>query len=332
MIDDIRKKIIIPLGKNYSVYPLTGVCTKYYQNILDDYLEYLRRYSYREITIKAKKKNLLFFIHYLEEIGIHDFAQINLSCINQFVSKYLNRYALRTQRTKMSGIKAFFKFLIDKRILLTQNLYLIPTIKQVPDHVPSIISKAAQDALNNLKPPTTEIEARDNAILLLTYKLSLRRGDAISLKFSEVNWGNKTISIVQQKTLVSLKLPLPDDVGDALSNYICNFRNDLGKDIPYIFITVVPPIRPLNAASSAFIADRFQKRHNLEKKFSGLHILRRTNISSVLNAGNSLEIVTRILGHSDINSTKFYINLDKKKMSCCKMNITLLGFPEVLND
>lgn len=332
MLNEIDNNKEIPRYKFYKTTKEKSISSKYYITIFNEYLKFLIRSNYQRTTIKRIKVDLIVFINYLENNGFQNFTQVNSICINDFISSYYYKYALSTQRNKISILKSFFKYLTDIKILNNISTNIFPNISNLPDHIPSIVSIKAQAVLDNIKEPTSEIEARDNAIILLTYKLCLRRSDAIKLKFSEIDWGNKTISIVQQKTLTPLRLPLPDIVGEALSNYICNFRNKLSNENTFIFLTVSHPIRPLNNSSSCLILKNFQKRHGLVNEIPGFHILRRTGVSLILNSGNSLEMVTKILGHTNIKSANYYINLDEEKMGYCKMNLSLVGFLEVLND
>lgn len=55
-------------------------------------------------------------------------------------------------------------------------------------------------------------------------RLGLRSSDVVNLKLADINWKNKTIFIIQQKTRASITLPLQNDVGNALYAYIKNGR------------------------------------------------------------------------------------------------------------
>lgn len=59
-------------------------------------------------------------------------------------------------------------------------------------------------------------------MILLALRLGVRCSDVASLKFSNINWQNDTITFIQHKTKVSVTLPLLTDVGNALMDYILN--------------------------------------------------------------------------------------------------------------
>lgn len=61
-------------------------------------------------------------------------------------------------------------------------------------------------------------------MMLIGARLGLRIGDIINLKFNDIDWDKKEISIVQRKTKEPLNLPLPNDVGWAIIDYLKNER------------------------------------------------------------------------------------------------------------
>jgi len=75
---------------------------------------------------------------------------------------------------------------------------------------------------------------RNYAILLIAAKMGLRFSDIRALEFNSFDWTLKKISFVQQKTRKFLELPLPDDVGWAVIDYLQNGRPE--TDCKKIFI------------------------------------------------------------------------------------------------
>ena len=61
-------------------------------------------------------------------------------------------------------------------------------------------------------------------MVLLAIRLGIRSIDIKNLTFSNINWKENTITFVQQKTKVETTLPLLEDVGQAIIDYIKNGR------------------------------------------------------------------------------------------------------------
>jgi integrase len=66
---------------------------------------------------------------------------------------------------------------------------------------------------------STPIGVRDRAVLLLLSRLGFRSGDVANLKLSDINWDEATVEVAG-KSRRSRRLPLPQDVGDAILSYL----------------------------------------------------------------------------------------------------------------
>ena len=64
---------------------------------------------------------------------------------------------------------------------------------------------------------------RDKAILLLLARLGLRASDVVDLKLDDIDWSRGTFNVVG-KSRHEAKLPLPQDVGDAILDYLQRAR------------------------------------------------------------------------------------------------------------
>ena len=80
---------------------------------------------------------------------------------------------------------------------------------------------------------------RDYALLIMAAKLGLRVSDIINLTFDEIDWAKKTLSITQQKTGKLVELPLTEDVGWAIIDYLQNGRPE--SECIHVFIKHCAP-------------------------------------------------------------------------------------------
>jgi len=83
---------------------------------------------------------------------------------------------------------------------------------------------------------------RDYAILLLACRLGLRVGDIRTLKLDNLRWAESTIEITQAKTGAPLTLPLTNEVGEALIDYLKSGRPQ--TKYREVFLKVNPPFDP----------------------------------------------------------------------------------------
>jgi integrase/recombinase XerD len=91
--------------------------------------------------------------------------------------------------------------------------------------------------------PATPAGIRDKAILLLLARLGLRAGDVLALRFDDISWEEGAIR-VRGKGRREISLPLPQDAGDALLDYVTRARPNTEHD--RIFLRTLAPWRPLS--------------------------------------------------------------------------------------
>ena len=83
---------------------------------------------------------------------------------------------------------------------------------------------------------------RDRAILLLLARLALRVGDVLNLRFSDIDWDNTQLRVCG-KSKRETALPLPQDAGDALLDYLWKARPRVDEEP--VFLRLHAPFRPL---------------------------------------------------------------------------------------
>ena len=96
---------------------------------------------------------------------------------------------------------------------------------------------------------------RNKAMMRLALRLGLRDVDICNLRFSQIDWKNDQIILEQEKTGVTLCLPLLEDVGNAIMDYILDERPLAAKECPYVFVRRQAPFKKLEsmyARRSAF--------------------------------------------------------------------------------
>lgn len=165
---------------------------------------------------------------------------------------------------------------------------------------------------------------RDYAILLLGWVTGLRAIDIIRLKLTDIDWKKGEIKVLQRKTSLPVILPLTKDVGEAMQDYILNWRPKC--DYPEIFLRIRPPFRPFKDA--VCVGDQYDvycyragiKRVPFDGK--GFHSLRRAVGRNMVTSGVSVNTVNQVLGHTAMNSAKKYISLDSKNLKECALDFT----------
>jgi site-specific recombinase XerD len=154
----------------------------------------------------------------------------------------------------------------------------------------------------------TAVEIRDKAIILLLARLGLRAGDIWQLHQTDINW-NEGYLRVCGKSRRPDRLPLPQDVGDAILDYLERARPPINEE--RLFVRVQPPFRPFSSSAEiAGIVARVFDRGAIEGVPTGAHAFRHSLATRMLRAGAGLESVGTILRHRSPATTAIYAKVD----------------------
>jgi len=171
---------------------------------------------------------------------------------------------------------------------------------------------------------STLVGKRDYAIVLLGAVIGLRAIDIKNLKLSNIDWQNGEIKLVQSKTENTNALPLTEDVGEAVKDYILHARPNTLDDS--VFIRLYPPYVALyDAWSIGNIWDRYRHKAGLSRKAfdgKGFHSLRRSLGKNMVTAGVSVYDAAQTIGDADMRSVKKYIALDSEHLAECALDFT----------
>jgi len=225
-------------------------------------------------------------------------------------------------------IKAFMRYLQERKII-KQELCLdyIKPGKYAEEKLPSYYSKEEILLIEKQINRSAIVGKRDYAMMLLASRLGLRSSDIRQLQFSDIDWDKNEIKIIQKKTKVPVILPLLEDVGSAIIDYIMNAR-PATKD-KSVFVSFKPPYHVITAATfSEMVAKYIYKSGiNCQGKHHGGHALRHSLATNLLGGNVSLPVISSILGHSSTETTKSYLAIDLQSLLYCSHDV-----PEVSVD
>jgi len=149
---------------------------------------------------------------------------------------------------------------------------------------------------------------RDRAILLLLTRLSLRAGDVAELRFSDIDWRHGTVQ-VSGKGRYQVRLPLPQDVGDALLQYLECRPNIIHSD--RVFLRSIAPSGPLASGDAvSAVVKHALRRAGIKAGAKGAHLLRHTAATQMLRHGLPLDQIGLVLRHRSIDMTAYYAKVD----------------------
>ena len=162
---------------------------------------------------------------------------------------------------------------------------------------------------------------RDYAMVLLAARYGLRVSDIIGLRFCNLDWEHNRISLVQQKTGRKVNLPLSEEIGNAIIEYIRYGRPSI--DLPFVFITAHAPYKELGSNVLCLSISKWMRAAGIDStgKKRGPHSLRHSLATNLLNLNEPLPVISEILGHSTVESTTTYTRVSIDMLRQCALDV-----------
>jgi integrase len=149
---------------------------------------------------------------------------------------------------------------------------------------------------------------RDQAIVLMLVRLGLRAGDVAQLRLTDIDWNGGTLQVVG-KGRYQVRLPLPQDVGDAVLRYL-EWR-PTNIDTEHVFVRSIAPYKPFASGDGVSSVVRHGlKRAGIAAPAKGAHLLRHTAATEMLRNGVPLDQAGLVLRHRSIDMTAYYAKAD----------------------
>jgi len=288
-----------------------------YQMIWQNYIK--KFISFLQLEKSLSKNSISAYLHDIEKftefLKINQLKltpqQIELNHLQDFI-KWLNELDLnaRSQARIISGIKAFFKFLLLEDVINTNPSELLESPKvgrKLPDTLnPTEINKLIEAI--DLSTP----EGQRNKVMLETlYSCGLRVTELINLKISNLHF-NEEFIIITGKGNKERLIPIGNIAIKLINSYIKENRVHLeikkGNE-DYVFLNRRGS--KLTRVMVFTIIKQLAVKTGLHKKISP-HTFRHSFATHLIEGGADLRAVQEMLGHESILTTEIYTHLDRE--------------------
>jgi len=235
--------------------------------------------------------------------------KIRPSDISGFVLRHGPNMAVGTAHQMTTAFRSFFRFLFQRGQLQAD---LTASVPMVADRrlstVPKHLSPEEVERMLKACDRRTACGRRDYAILLLLARLGLRAGEVVALQLEDINWRAGEI-LIRGKGLLHDWMPLPADVGEALSSYLRHGRP--ACQTRRVFLRMLAPRRGFaNTAAVRSIVRQALGRADLHPAFKGAHLLRHSLATSMLRSGATMGEIGEVLRHRAPSTTETYAKVD----------------------
>lgn len=228
--------------------------------------------------------------------------------VNRFILRYVRTASVGRAKLMVTVLRSFFRYLQLRGEIVVNLAAAVPTVANwrlatVPKWIPS---EQVEHLLKSCD-QSTKTGQRNYAILLLLARLGLRSADIVAMSLDDIDWEAGELT-VRGKGSHQDRLPLPQDVGEALVNYLherphCSTRR--------LFVRMKAPLRGFLGSSAIYsLVQRAFDRAGLKPVQRGPYILRHSLATEMLRKGASLNEIGEILRHRHPETTQIYAKVD----------------------
>lgn len=265
--------------------------------------------SLSDNSVVAYSHDIDLFRQYLSDIkgNIH-LKDITQEDIENFL-KYLYDLGLAasSQARILSGIKKFFNYLIQEKLVI-ENPTILISAPSIGRHLPDVLTYEEICSLVDAIDLSQQFGHRNKAIIEIMYGCGLRVSEVISIKISDIYKKDEFIKVIGKGNKERL-IPISSSIIKTLDLYIEGERKHQGinpKHSDTIFINKRG--NGLSRQMVFLIIKDLAEKAGIKKNI-GPHTIRHSFATHLLEGGADLRAVQQMLGHSSIVTTEIYTHI-----------------------
>lgn len=279
-----------------------------------DFKKWLNTLGYAESTVYASTNYVRDFFKWLDKTPINDLNQINKQVIKTY-----HEYLQKRRNKRQSGSLSNNYIISNINALKRFSKYLEQTGKASIE-----IDLGLQTEKTNTKIILTQAEIkalykacsndylgiRDRAILSIFYGCGLRRSEGQALNVSDILLSGKRVFVRKGKNYRERYVPMAESIKEDLENYIYVSRQKIlsFKNVKEEALFLSMQVKRISGNGIIERIHKLKQEAKIQKEI-GLHTLRHSIATHLLQSGMTLEEVSQFLGHVSLESTQIYTHL-----------------------
>ena len=277
---------------------------------------WLTTLGYADSTIYCSLNYVQSFFFYLKKEKVNNIESIDYKTIQSYY------YHLQTRKNKSQGGGLSQNYIISNLNALKRfSRYLQETGKpffEVDIKVQSqttntkiILTQAEIQALYNAC-DNDYLGIRDRAMLSIYYGCGLRRSEGIALQMMDVQLKERRVFVRKGKFNKERYVPLTSSIANDFENYIYVSRSKIAsfKSKAQEAFLLSMQAKQMHGNSVILRLQQLANKAKIDKSI-GLHTLRHSIATHLLQSGILLEEVSQFLGHESLESTQIYTHISK---------------------
>ncbi len=265
---------------------------------LNDFKRQLNLKSYSPSTIRTYTNEFAQFLSTIKSKSAADFTQDRIKDYLQYCFERL-KLSENTLHSKMNALKFYYEQVLGR----DKFFWSIPRPKK-PLLLPKLLN---EDELRKLF--NALVNKKHKAMLFTAYSSGLRVSEIVNLKLADIDSGRMQMRVARAKGKKDRYVNLSPVLLDILRNYVLTY-----KPRPRIFLFESEQTH--EAYPTRTIQQIFTNAKNKAgiKKEVGIHSLRHSFATHLLDKGTDMKYIKDILGHFNIKTTERYLHVSKERL------------------
>lgn len=312
--------------------PLNNPSFEYLEKSFAEWLDIL---GYCEMSVYNLPHIIREFLHHLENLKIKNIRDLE----QQHIKKYYEHICSRPNQHRggglsdkyilmqMQAIEKFLEYLHHKGVETVSGTGIRLTQPQrkeitvlTTEEIKMLFEATEKETSNPKQSLPRDIgeanNGRDKAMLVIYYSCGMRRNEGVNLSVDDINFDTRVLHIRKGKNYKERFVPFNKTNAKFLEEYIYDQRPRLIKSKKESSLFVSYGGRTTTGGTLLNRLKLLQQKTddiNLQQKIIGLHTLRHSIATHLLQAGMSLEKIARFLGHATMDSTQIYTHIIEKE-------------------
>jgi len=284
-----------------------------WKSLIKGFGDYLRlERSLSTNSIEAYTNDILKLHQYISISGLETKPQeVNYDLLQKFIL-YINQLGLndRSQARIISGVKAFYKFLLMEDLIHESPAALLEGPK-LQRKIPDVLSiEEMQEVLHAIDMSAPHAQ-RNRAILETMYACGLRVSELTNLKLSNIFQEQGYIIVIGKNDKERI-VPIADEAIKHIELYMQTERREITIQKGFEdFLFLNRRGKSLTRVMIFTLVKKYVAAAGINKTVSP-HTFRHSFATHLVEGGADLRAVQEMLGHESITTTEIYTHLDKK--------------------
>lgn len=208
---------------------------------------------------------------------------------------------------KRSTLKSFFSFLLNEEVNIQLEPENIPIVRY-RQHIPDILSVEEMLFLLDSIPMERSLDIRNKAILELMYATGIRISEMLDLTINDIIWEQELVRVFGKGRKERI-IPIAAKSLEFIRHYYQIVHPVLSRSKPTSLLFLNYKGEKMSRMGFWKVLQSISRNAGIKKAISP-HTIRHSFATHLLEAGANLRIVQTLLGHSSINTTQIYTNID----------------------